>query len=287
MRDLLDDDLAELYPVRPADDVRLARLRAQLFTEAPKRRSPRWVGIAAAALAVVMITGLVVFLRPPHRDAPATMPHTPATSLAEAATLLELTEKPAAKYRHIRYLVWQTYAITSGPQFSAGALEYEINVWLPVAPGEMVLIYRDFTGHRRHIAGIEWSMDDLKPADGYRGPVLWGSFCAATPCREESLNLPLRVGQKLEDASSAMLSPFTTTEEKASLYRRLAESQEIRWDNGTVSTQGGRTQFTVDPATGEVSGFEERKPTLDNRLPEGVVTMSATVTYEWTDQRPS
>src|SRR5689334_7445888 len=173
MRDLLDDDLAELYSVRPADDVRLARLRAQLFTEKPKRRSRNWVGIAAAAVAVMMITGLVVFLRPARVDAPATMPRTPATSLAEAATMLELTEKPTAKYRHIRYLVWQTYAVAAGAQFSAAALEYEIDVWLPVAPNGMVVIYRSFTGGRRHVAGAEWSFNDLQPPDGYRGPALW------------------------------------------------------------------------------------------------------------------
>src|SRR5688572_29364346 len=105
MRDLLDDDLAELYSVRGADDARLARIREQLFTEKPKRRSTRWVGIAAAAVAVVMIAGLVVFLRPAHRDAPATMPTTPATSLLEAATLLENAEKPTARYRHVTYRI--------------------------------------------------------------------------------------------------------------------------------------------------------------------------------------
>lgn len=290
MRDLLDDDLAELYPVRGTDDVRLARIREQLLASSkPRRRSPRWVGIAAAAIAVVMITGLVVYLRPVHRDAPATMPRTPATSLAEAATLLELTEKPTARYRHVRYLVWQTYAVATGPKFSAAALEYEINVWLPVAPGEMVVIYRSFTGNRRPISGEQWSLDDLKPPDDYRGPVLWGSFCAATPCKEDSLALPLGTdpAKKLEVASSAMLSPFTTKEEKATLYRRLAESPEIHWDNGTVVAEGGRIQFTIDPATGEVTGFEERKPTVENRLPEGVPTLSGTITYEWSDQRPS
>ena len=67
MRDLLDDDLAELYPVRAADDVRLARLREGLFAEQPKRRSRSWIGMAAAAVAVMMIAGLVVFLRPADR----------------------------------------------------------------------------------------------------------------------------------------------------------------------------------------------------------------------------
>ncbi|NKE60284.1 hypothetical protein FXN61_27185 [Lentzea sp. PSKA42] len=235
-----------------------------------------------------MITGLVVLLRPAQRDAPATMPTAPATSLTEAATLLEVAEKPAAKYRHIRYLGWQTFAINDNGRTGVTAIEFEITVWLPTAPGEMVVIYRNFTGRRRAVSGFQPPPEEARP-DSFRGPLLWGSFCAATPCKEDSLSLPLRTDpeQKLEDASSAMLSPFTTNEEKAALYRKLAESPEIRWDNGKVSAGGGRTQFTIDPVTGQVTGFEERKPSQENHMPEGMVTMTATITYEWTDQRPS
>ncbi|HUQ55861.1 hypothetical protein [Lentzea sp.] len=285
MRDVLDDDLAELYPVRGSDDVRLARLREQLFAEKPRPRSYRWVGIAAAAVAVVMITGLVVLLRPASRDAPATMPTAPATSLQEAATLLEVAGKPSARYKRVKYRIWEVRG--AGDPFTASAVEFEFDVWLPTAPGEMVVIYRRFTGGHRLVAGADRPARDVVPED-YRGPVLWSSFCASTPCEEETANQSMGTDplQMLETASPAMLSPFTTNEEKAALYRRLAESPQIRWDGGKVSADGGKTVFTIDPATGQVSGSEQRKA-IDARIPADTVTTSVTITYEWTDQRPS
>ncbi len=93
---------------RAADDVRLARLREGLFAEQPKRRPRGWIGTAAAAVAVMMIAGLVVFVRPADRTTPAVMPVAPATSLSEAAALLEVSQDPPAKYRHTRYQIWQT-----------------------------------------------------------------------------------------------------------------------------------------------------------------------------------
>ncbi|HEX7303396.1 hypothetical protein [Lentzea sp.] len=283
MRDVLDDDLAELYPVRPADDARLARLREQLFTEKPPRRSYRWVGIAAAAVAVVMITGLVVLLRPVTRDAPATMPTTPATSLQEAATLLELAPKPTKKYQHVKYVGWQSLSGRDGK--SAMAFEFEVDVWLPTSPDEIVVTRRRLTGGQRVLRG-EPATPDMYFSDGYRGPGVWDSFCSATPCQEGTASLVLRAdpAQKLEDAFSAMVSPFTTVEERAELYRRLQLSPGIRWDNGVVLADGGRVRFTIDPATGRVSGFEDSRST--SRLLDGV-TSSGTITYEWTDQRPS
>jgi hypothetical protein len=289
MRDLLDDDLAELYPVRGADDVRLAGIREQLFAEQPRRRSTRWAGIAAAAAAVVMITGLVVHLRPAHRDAPATMPRTPATSLAEAATLLELTEQPTAKYRHVKYVVWQTMTVKfpENAGFGATALQFQIDAWVPVAPGEMIVIYRKFTGQQRAVAGVQESLDHIMSMD-YKGPPLWGTFCTTTPCKETSLALPLAVDptRKLDDASSRLVSPYTTNEEKAATYRELAASPEVRWDNGKVSVEGGRTSFTIDPATGQVTGMAEARG-ADSGLPEDAAAMTVDITYEWTDQRPS
>jgi hypothetical protein len=289
MRDLLDDDLAELYPVRGSDDVRLARLREQLFTEVPKRRSRTWVGIAAAAVAVVMITGLVVALRPAHRDAPATMPTTPATSLQEAATMLEMAEKPTSKYQHITYRVSQVVSAVSFDGTSgigSTEVEFEYDVWLPTGPGEMVVIFRRDTGYRRAISGVQ--PPPGKTLSTERSPRLWDTFCAATPCREQSVATPLPADpkQRLQAASTQLISPFTTNEEKALLYRTLAQSPEIRWDNGKVSVEGGRFQFTVDPATGRVTGMEEVRA-ADSGLPEGVSPQTVTITYEWTDQRPS
>ncbi|SER86028.1 hypothetical protein SAMN05216188_116153 [Lentzea xinjiangensis] len=289
MRDVLDDDLAELYPVRPADDPRLGRLRERLFAEEPPPRSRRWAGVAAAAAAVVMITGLVAALRPAARDAPATMPTAPATSLQEAATLLELAPKPVAKYRHVTYTIWQTMSfggIEGGP-FSATALEFRIDAWVPTANGEMVVIYRRFTGNHRAVTGVQQNLDRIVPND-YNGPQLWGTFCTATPCRETSLALPLPVtpSRKLEGASSRLLSPYTTNEEKAATYRELAASPEVRWDNGTVTVDGGLTSFRIDPATGEVVGSAEAPPAT-SPLPPGVPLLAVSVSSEWTDQRPS
>ncbi|GGN02183.1 hypothetical protein GCM10011609_46230 [Lentzea pudingi] len=285
MRDVLDDDLAELYSVRPADDVRMARLRERLFAEKPPRRSRRWIGIAAAAAAVVMITGLVVTLRPVSRDAPTTMPVAPATSLAEAAALLERTGRPAAKYRHFKYQVWQLVTHAE-PPFDATSVKFEYDVWLPAAPDEMVVIYRRFTGEHRAVTGPQRPIEEI--GGQVSGAVLWNSFCAATPCKEDSLSKPLPVNgfEKLEAVAPAMLSPFTTTEEKAALYRRLAEDPAIRWDNGKVFAEGSRWVFQVDPATGEVAGMNVDAP-VDFRLPGGTPALSVTVTYEWADQRPS
>ncbi|MFS8104403.1 hypothetical protein LFM09_45585 [Lentzea alba] len=288
MRDVLDDDLAELYTVRSADDVRLARLREQLFAEPPAKRSRRWVGIAAAAAAVVMITGLVVTLRPASRDAPATLPTKPATSLQEAATLLEIGPKPTGRYQHITYRIWQVLPSTAFGLSEIGTLqvEFEYNAWVPTAPGEMVVVYRRETGQRRPMSGAQPAPD--KSVGQLSLPRLWTTFCAATPCKEESLSTPLPADpkQKLAAAAHALLSPFTTNEERAALYRRLAESPEIRWDNGKVSAEGGRFLFTVDPATGRVSGMEEAD-VAGVTLVNGTRPTSVTVTYEWTDQRPS
>ncbi|MCP2250643.1 hypothetical protein [Lentzea aerocolonigenes] len=291
MRDLLDDDIAELYPVRGSDDVRLARLREQLFTEAPKRRPSRnWVGIAAAVVAVVMITGLVVLLRPAHRDAPATMPVTPATSLQEAATILELAEKPTAKYRHLKYVIWQTITVNqveAKVAFGATALEFEINVWVPSTNGGVVVIYRKFTGRSRPVAGLQESIERLAQM-GDNGPRLWGTFCSATPCKETSLALPLPVdpAQRMEAASSRLLSPFTTNEELAATYRELAATPGIHWENGKVWADGARTSFTIDPATGRVTGSVQDKP-AGSPLPDGTASMTVDVTNEWTDRSPN
>ncbi|GAB2849617.1 hypothetical protein [Lentzea nigeriaca] len=288
MRDVLDDDLAELYPVRGADDVRLARLREQLFTEKPVRRAPRWAGIAAAAVAVMMITGLVVLLRPAQRDAPATMPHAPAESLQEAATLLELAEQPAARYQHITYRLREVATAASFGLESVGRtlVELEYDVWLPTGKGEMVVIFRRETGQRQPISGAQPRPDQKLSTMIF--PQLWTSFCAATPCKEESISTPLPADpkQKLLAASPGLLSPFTTNEEKAALYRKLAESPGIRWNNGRLSVDGLVLQFLVDPATGRVTGTEE-VATESAQLPQGMPPQTVTITYEWTDQRPS
>jgi hypothetical protein len=281
MRDVLDDDLAELYPVRGSDDVRLARLREQLFAEKPRPRSRRWAGIAAAAAAVVLITGLVVTLRPDSRDAPATMPTKPATSLLEAATLLETAEQPTTGFQHSKYMVWQQIDGKDG--WGITDVQFQYDAWMPVAKGETVLIYRRATGERRAVAGDQSPLDVLLEG-GNRGPVLWSTFCTATPCQEESLTLPPNAktpADKLFQASYALMSPFTTNKEKAAVYRQLAESPEIRWDNGKVSVEGGRTEFAVDPTTGRVSGAE------NPMVVYAVGKVSITVTYDWVAQRPS
>ncbi|SDG10802.1 hypothetical protein SAMN05216553_105366 [Lentzea fradiae] len=285
MRDVLDDDLAELYPVPPDDEVRLARLRARLFEEEKPRRPSRWLGAAAAAVTVVLLAGLVVVLRPLDREAPATLPTKPATSLHEAATALEVTERPAAKYRHVSYLAWEVRG-ASDP-FTSSAFEWKIDVWLPTAADEMVVIFREQTGARRHVAG---AVQPDRPLYGEleRGPQLWQSFCSRTPCREVGIGQspgadPVRA---LDEVAAAMLSPFTTVEEKAALYRGLGETPGITWRDGQVFAEGARTVYTIDPVTGEVTGFEQRHAT-DLRVPADTVTLSASITYEWTDQRPS
>lgn len=286
MRDVLDDDLAELYTVRPADDVRLARLREQLFAEKPQRRSRSWIGVAAAVVAVVMITGLVVYLRPVKQDAAAVMPTAPATSLTEAAMLLELTENPPAKYRHVRYLVWQ--AINGwnpgNEERNIAKIEFQIDVWLPTTKGESIVIDRQLTGGKQPIEGDPRQVS----ASAEMSPPLWGTFCTVTPCKETSLAIPLAEvpWRRLEGASSRLLSPYTTNKEKAATYRELAASPEIHWDNGKVTTDGSRTSFTIDPATGQVTGSVEMKPE-GSLLPDGTTYLEVTMTYEWTDQRPS
>ncbi|MFI6093960.1 hypothetical protein ACIA8G_00285 [Lentzea sp. NPDC051213] len=290
MRDLLDDDLAELFPVRPADDVRLARLREQLFAEKPKRRTRNWVGIAAAAVVVVLIAGLVTFLRPGRVDTQvAEMPIAPATTLAEAAALLEVTRAPRGKYRHITYETWQTITGQLLPDKSVGAAQVQFitEVWLPSAKGQPVHITRRTTDRQRAIAGVAEA-----PVVGankvYKEPALWSTLCPTTPCHETSLLDPLSLNpqETLGSASAALLSPFTTHDKKASLYRQLAAIPGMRYENGAVSVDGSKISFTIDPKTGEIVGSEERRLTASELLPAGTVMLSVTVTYEWTDQRP-
>ncbi|MET9230618.1 hypothetical protein [Lentzea sp. NPDC003310] len=287
MRDALDDDLAELYAVRGADDVRLARLREQLFAEAPVRRSRRWVGAAAAALAVVMITGLVVLLRPESRDAPATLPVKPAESLAEAATLLETAEKPAAKYRHVKYTIWQTIVHDHDDRADRGSVvEFEIDAWVPTAGGELINIFRRATGQRQPLAGYPPLEPEVEFADSEM-PKLWSTWCAVTPCTESSLSLPLPVdpARKLEGASARVLSPYTTNEQKAATYRELADSPGVHWDNGTVTDAGGVFSFRIDPTTGQVVEFVQQQANRNSL--GGVPQLSVSVSWEWSDQRPS
>lgn len=288
MRDVLDDDLAELYPVRDGDDVRLARLREQLFAERPQPRSRRWIGVAAAVVAVVLITGLVVFLRP-ERFTPdvAEMPTAPATSLAEAATLLERSQ-PRGRYRHIRYETWETFTTNAQAATTAVQAEYLTEVWLPTAEGQPVQTRRSATGRTRAVAGVP-ETPGFTPSRVYTGPPMWGTVCPTTPCYETSLLNPLsqEPRETLESASSALLSPFTTTDKKAALYRQLAAVDGLRYDNGTVSADGSEASFTLDPATGEVTGYQERQVFAGGALPAGTPLLSTSVTYEWTDQRPS
>ncbi|MCG8923471.1 hypothetical protein [Lentzea sp. CC55] len=288
MRDLLDDDLAELYPVRGSDDVRLARLREQLFAEKPRPRSRNWAGVAAAVVAVVLITGLVVFLRP-DRSAPdvAEMPTAPATNLAEAATLLERSQ-PRGKYRHIRYETWETFSITGNGTTTALQSEFVVEVWLPTAKGQHVRTHRRPTGRTRPVPGIAMAAEyDFSKI--YTGPSMWGTVCPTTPCHETSLLNPLsqNPAETIGSGSSALLSPFTTNERKAVLYRQLAAIPGVRYDNGLVTADGSKASFTLDPRTGEVTGYEERQVIAGRALPAGTVLQSTTVTSEWTDQRPS
>jgi hypothetical protein len=289
MRDVLDDDLAELYAVRGADDVRLARLREQLFAEKPAPRSRRWVGVAAVVTAVVMITGLVVLLRPVSRDAPATLPVAPATSLLEAATMLETAERPTAKYRHVKYTIWQTmtFPVPNTDDETGGSFEFEVDVWVPVAQGELVNVFRRYTGNMRPAPGLRQPGPDLVVQDSW-APKLWSTFCASTPCRETSVSEPLPADPrgKLESAAARLLSPYTTNEEKAATYRELAASPEIRWDDGNLTVEGASATFRIDPATGEVVGFTQDRIEPSYRV-SGTDAKTGTISWEWTDQRPS
>jgi hypothetical protein len=54
------------------------------------------------------------------------------------------------------------------------------------------------------------------------------------------------------------------------------------------AVDGGSTVLRVDPATGELAGYEDRDPFAPGpSLPQGTVTLDVTITYGWTDQRPS
>ena len=77
------------------------------------------------------------------------------------------------------------------------------------------------------------------------------------------------------------MSPFTKNEEKAAIYRRLAETPEIRWDNGTLTTDGTSMKVTIDPTTGRISAAED--PAILNSYGKASVTIS----YDWVAQRPS
>lgn len=288
MRDVLDDDLAELYPVRGDDDVRLARLREQLFAEKPQSRSRRWIGMAAAVVTVVLIAGLVVYLRPvrPVPDV-GELPGSPAISLAEAATRLAQAE-PRGKFRHFRYEVWQTHTDRIGDIWHAAQLEFTVEVWLPVANGQQVRTERRVTGRQRPIPGIP-EAPPVGLTMTYIGPQLWATNCPTTPCNETSLLDPVSLIPKetINSVSAALLSPFTSNDRKAAIYRELAAIPEVRYDNGSVSAAGGKAAFTLDPVTGDVTGYEERETVAENRLPVGTVQLSVAVSSEWTDQRPS
>ncbi|MFD4638759.1 hypothetical protein ACFWN2_15705 [Lentzea sp. NPDC058436] len=288
MRDVLDDDLAELYSVRGGDEARLDKLRERLFAEEPQPRSRRWIGIAAAVVAVVLIAGLVVFLRP-ERVTPdvAEMPTAPATSLTEAAALLERTQ-PRGKYRHIRYETWETQPAITKNGTTAVQTEFLTEVWLPTAEGQPVTTQHRATGRTRAVTGVP-ETPGFVAGKVYTGPRLWGTVCPTTPCYETSLLNPLsqEPRETLGSASSALLSPFTTNGKKAALYRQLAAINGVRYDSGTVFADGSKVSFTLDPATGEVTGYEERQVVAGGTLPTGTPLLSASVTYEWTDQRPS
>ncbi|GLY54205.1 hypothetical protein [Lentzea sp. NBRC 102530] len=288
MRDVLDDDLAELYPARGTDDVRLARLREQLFAEKPQPRSRRWIGIAAAAAAVVVIAGLVVFLRPaPFVEEPAEMPGAPATSLVEASNLIKMA-KPRGKVRHVRYEIWETFTDRIDGVWHAAQLEFSVEVWLPVADGQKVRVERKPTGRQRALPGIPESPPVRLEAQ-YSGPPLWATNCPVTPCNETSLLYPVSrdPGETISSVSSAVLSPFTPNDRKAEVYRELATLDGVQWVDGSVFVSGGKASLRIDPATGEAVGYEVRETVPYNRMPIGTVLLSVSVARDWTDQRPS
>lgn len=284
MRDDVAYDISELYPERPVDDLHLARLRRRIFDEPPRqRRSREWTGAAAAAVVAVLIGSFVLLQRGPDPFQTGA----PLGSLWEAADRLEESGPPAGKYRHLHYTIWETMVVEHGDDtWQADAREYAFDVWLPTENGQEVTFWKLYTGRTRQIAGQhpvgEESFDMLET------PILWGTHCATTPCREKSFDLPLTVDPKtkLDSASSRLLSPFSTNREKAATFRELASEPAIRYSDGTVAVDGGKTRFTIDPGTGQVTGSEERQ-VGPGRLPEGTVRRSVTITEEWTDQRPS
>ncbi|KOV84957.1 hypothetical protein [Nocardia sp. NRRL S-836] len=295
MRDLLDDDLAELYPLRQTEeDLRLARMRERLFAQPRKRRVPAWAGVAAAAVAVLLVAGLVVFVRPGDHDAPAaTMPTAPATSLVEAAGILEVSAEPLGRYRHIRYVSW--VPVTTGSlgksNWGATQLEYQTDMYLPSAKGENTVAHTRLTGNHRPIAGVQQPVELLEREVNKQGPALWTTLCTHTPCHEVTVTAPLATDPalKVRSAAATLISPYTTNREKAELYRRLAGDPAVRWDDGKVWIDGGTTTLRVDPVTGEVAGFEVRDPAdpVVSSLPPGTPVLDVSITYGWTDQRPS
>ncbi|ANZ42261.1 hypothetical protein BBK82_46380 [Lentzea guizhouensis] len=295
MRELLDDDLAELYPVRQTEeDLRLAKMRERLFAQPRPRRVPRWVGVAAAAVAVLLIAGVVVFVRPVKQETQvATMPVAPATSLLEAAAMLEVSAEPLGRFRHVRYQSWVT--ATTGDLGTAGwgatQFEWQTDVYLPVEKGQNPVSHTRLTGNHRPVAGVQKTAELLERQEDQQGPELWTTLCTHTPCHEVNLLMPLSGDAKfkLQSAKTTLTSPYTTNQEKAALYRQLATDPAVRWENGTVSMEGGMTTLRIDPATGEVAGFSDRDPypPTGTHVPPDIVTLEVSITYGWTDQRPS
>lgn len=292
MRDDVTIELSELYPEREVDDLHLARLRRRILDEPPqrRRRPPKWLGAAAAVVVAALIGTFVASQRPPidpvQSGAPVRSLWEAADRLQQTADRLEEWGMPEEKYRHLHYTIWQTTVIESDGKWQADQREYVIDVWLPTDDGEEVTVDKHPTGNVRHIAGEK--LIDPEAVHFTETPPLWGTQCEKTPCHEDSVDQPLSVDPKtkLADASSRLLSPFTTNEEKAGTFRELASVPAIRYEDGRISVDGGKTRFTIDPGTGQVTGSEEVQ-VGPGRLPEGSVLRSITVTEEWTDQRPS
>ncbi|MGI5501146.1 hypothetical protein [Lentzea sp. CA-135723] len=281
MRDVLDNDLAELYPLREADDLRLARLREQLFAERP--RSRRWVGAAAVFVAVMLITGLVVYLRPAR---PADMA-SPATSLTEAAELLTRAT-PQGAVKHLRYEIWRTAVSLTGDP-GAEQVEYRLEVWLPVEDGQKPRVDFEPTGRRRALPGFpEMSREAVQAQASSTMISFVGPPCSLTPCSVPDPIIPASRlwGEAIKSASSPLLAPFASNNRKAEIYRDLATLDAVRWVDGSVFIEGGTGTISIDPTTGDVSGYEERG-TYGGYLPVGTVVQSVKVTTDWTDQRPS